>query len=460
MIGSLRYFLLVIFSAVWESSSFVLTSRPCPAAAPSGCSFQRDSAATHLFSAVNDDTARIEDQSTPDLSRSDSASRPSIHPLTLDVISKGLPIMISAISKHGTADEIDPQLVMTKIGDLTQQALESSKDFTPEELQVIGGRVVAVLTRLEFLEDQLAEHTRSILKDSMEGDSEFFLTQFGRPAMELSQESAGSESLRKRAAILLAWFLETLEGPALSANNVKVPCMDVDFLEPETYKALFPSPITQSEQDQHAQNMEALQETLNGIASTENKVEAQAASTRKSLHPLTVDILTDILKLRAQNDTKAPLRFLDDDSIEGWQILEQAGRMAETKINPLMSRGELDEQEAHLVGGRIVAIVMRIEDLEWELLHRCRQEPWIENDNAWSDFGVLVDEGCVRTLDERILQDDSFVIKRAERLLALFLLNLEGPGSRAAGDRILDGSVVDFLEAKHYKIMVPKTVRQ
>jgi len=97
-------------------------------------------------------------------------------------------------------------------------------------------------------------------------------------------------------------------------------------------------------------------------------------------------------------------------------------------VQPALRQGGLNQEEASLIGGRVVAIVMRLEDLEWELGHRCQKETWIMEQDLWDSFGVLPDERCIRTLDERILQDSTFTKCRAERLLAIFLLNLEGPG--------------------------------
>jgi hypothetical protein len=117
---------------------------------------------------------------------------------------------------------------------------------------------------------------------------------------------------------------------------------------------------------------------------------------------------------------------------------------------------KLTNEEVALIGGRVVGIVLRLEDLEWELNHRCQKTSWISEYNEWDNFGVLEDESCIKSLDERILSDPLFTVNRAERLLALFLLNLEGPGVRARGDVMPDGSDVDFLEDDHYQIMLPQ----
>ena len=374
-------------------------------------------------------------------------STPSpMHFWAIQAIAEGLSTVTRAI-KDDDAD--DPYEVMSHIGSVTQRIVHKAKLQDPEESQVLGGRVVAILTRLELLEDQLQRQADTLVRDYGYTNQQV-VDYLGIPAAELMDMPGDSTQVVRRAESLLAWFLETIEGPGLRANNVVVPCMEVDFLDCDRYQALMAG-----RNEYHATNMAVLQETLNAISKTENKpAEDEESKTRKSLHPMTIDIIAEILRVRAQNDTNTPIRFIND-SIEGWEILAQATKVAEQIVEPALRQGFLEPEEASLIGGRVVAVVMRLEDLEWELEHRCKQEPWIAEQSLWDSFGVLPDESCIRTLDERILKDDDFTIKRAERLLAIFLLNLEGPGVKAAGDRLLDGSVVDFLAKNHYEIMMP-----
>jgi hypothetical protein len=368
-------------------------------------------------------------------------SPPSLHTWTIEAIAEALPRVMKAMIN--TPD--DPYDVMNRIGSVAQRVVQRAALTDPEEAQVLGGRIVAILTRLELLEDQLQAHAEIL---SNNGYSDEDIEEYmGSPAVLLLDEPGNSRKVQQRAETILAWFLETIEGPGLRSNNVTVPCMEVDFLDRKRYQAL----ITERRQ-QHG-DMKLLQETLDEISGTDVLDEEPAA--RKSLHPMTIDIVAEVLRVRAKNDTEAPIRFIND-SIEGWEILGQATKVAEMIVKPALRQGDLDMEEAALIGGRVVAIVTRLEDLEWELVHRCKQESWIEEQNHWDSFGVLPDESCIRTLDERILDDAEFAVKRAERLLALFLLNLEAPGARAAGDTLLDGSVVDFLEDDHYRLMRPR----
>jgi len=373
-----------------------------------------------------------------------------MHGWAIQAISEAL----STVAKAIQDEEDDPYEVMSHIGSVTQRIVQKANLQDPEESQVLGGRVVAILTRLELLEDQLQRQAETLIRDY--GYTHPQIVEYiGIPASELMEEPGDSIQVKRRAESLLAWFLETIEGPGLRANNVVVPCMEVDFLDNNRYQAL----MTGWSVEDHATKMAALQETLDDISKMDDDPTTahvqESTKRRKSLHPMTIDILAEVLRVRAQNDTNTPIRFLND-SIEGWEILAQATKLAERVVEPAVRQGHLDQDEASLIGGRVVAMVMRLEDLEWELVHRCQQESWIAEENLWESLGVLPDERCIRTLDERIVKDDAFTIKRAERLLAIFLLNLEGPGVKAAGDRLLDGSVVDFLADNHYEILKPR----
>ena len=380
----------------------------------------------------------------------DSSTPSPMHVWAIQAIAEALSVVAKALQDD---DDDDPYEVMSYIGSVTQRIVQKAKLQDPEESQVLGGRVVAILTRLGLLEDQLQKQAETLVRDY--GYTHPQIVEYlGSPAADLMEEPGDSSKVIRRAESLLAWFLETIEGPGLRANNVVVPCMKVDFLDKDRYQAL----MTGRSEDYHAMKMEALQETLNDISKRDDPTaaEMEESTKRKSLHPMTIEILGEVLRVRAQNDTHTPIRFIND-SIEGWEILAQATKLAERFVEPAVRQGRFDPDEASLIGGRVVAMVMRLEDLEWELVHRCQQESWIAEQNLWDAFGVLPDESCIRTLDERILMDVDFTIKRAERLLAIFLLNLEGPGVKAAGDRLLDGSVVDFLAENHYEILKPRT---
>jgi len=365
--------------------------------------------------------------------------------------------------------------------------------LTEEEEQTLGGRIVAVIVRLEELEEVLVKKCKKV--DWISKYNEW--NTFG---VLKNEEVDGMEDLidkevlknplfgMNRAECLLAVFLETIEKPGLARNGVIVPCMDVDFLDSDRYEALFlqkeeeekkkkkeEEEITQQqkeEEDAQKAAQEKLQEALQEIENKQKEVPPkdetkqigdklrEATGIRPSLHPVTINAIAEALKIRAQNNTRAPLRLITEGT-EFWEIQYQAGKIAENAVIKRQKSSDKDgmtltEEEAQTVGGRIVGVIMRLDDLEWELHHRVTQTAWVGKYDEWSNFGTLQDESCIKTLDEMILNDPLFAMNRAERLLALFLLNLEGPGMKAAGEFVPGGSDVDFLEEDHYTIMLPK----
>ena len=166
---------------------------------------------------------------------------------------------LSTVTRAIKDDDDDPYEVMSHIGSVTQRITHKAKLQDPEESQVLGGRVVAILTRLELLEDQLQGQAETLVRD-YGYTSQQVVEYLGIPAAELMGEPGNSTQVVRRAESLLAWFLETIEGPGLQANNVVVPCMEVDFLDYDRYQALMAG-----RQDCHATKMAVLQETLNEI---------------------------------------------------------------------------------------------------------------------------------------------------------------------------------------------------
>ena len=443
------------------------------------------------------------DESNKDdgISTAQAVERPSIHPATIDALTKAILVRSQNDDRMPLrlSDGVEGYNIMMTAGKIAQVGVRDASavlpSMTEEEGNVIGGRVVAIINRFLELEEDLVARARRYdsLSNATGADSEkrqqewfgvvkeeILDSDIEKSSQQLDNQIQKDPSIaRSRAECLLALFLNTIEGPGLRANNVEVPCMDVDFLENDRYEALFPPEPKQN--DLHHENMEKLQEELSkieqraeGTMSMKLEVEQDAESgnpgevcnddSRPSLHPLTIEIVSEALKLRAQNDTSAPFRKINEDT-EGWEIHYQAGNLAERFINLYQQEAEsnedkkiLTQEDCSLIGGRSVGIIMRIEDLEWELVNRCQQYDWIKEKEEWDSFGVLgPEENCIRTLDERLFKDSSFRQRRAERLLALFLLNLEGPGVRAAGDDPLpDGSDVDYLEPNHYEIMIPR----
>ena len=68
-----------------------------------------------------------------------------------------------------------------------------------------------------------------------------------------------------------------------------------------------------------------------------------------------------------------------------------------------------------------------------------------------------VEQSCFRTVDVALSEESDFARARAERMLALFLLNVEGPGLEASGNEVPGGSTPDFIEDEfQLELMMPR----
>ena len=99
----------------------------------------------------------------------------------------------------------------------------------------------------------------------------------------------------------------------------------------------------------------------------------------------------------------------------------------------------------------------------WEWWNRATKDRYIKTipNNLWkSTLGLHpggVEQSCFLTLDEALSKEDDFARVRAERMLGLFLMNIEGPGLEAAGESVPGGSHPDFIEdEKQLELMKPR----
>jgi len=149
-----------------------------------------------------------------------------------------------------------------------------------------------------------------------------------------------------------------------------------------------------------------------------------ATGIRPSLHPVTINALAEALKVRALNKKEMPLRV--NEHVEPLQVAMSAGRIASEAVEKRQRTSAQDgmnltAQEEQTIAGRVVGVVMRLEELEVALYEKCEATGWIAKYNEWASFGVLKDETYEKEVDEMILMDPLFGMNRAECLLALFL---------------------------------------
>lgn len=179
-----------------------------------------------------------------------------------------------------------------------------------------------------------------------------------------------------------------------------------------------------------------------------------ATGIRPSLHPTTINAIAEALRLRALEDPKTPLVVREDTS--ALHVALSAGRIAATAIETRQAFSTRDgmtltPKEGQTIAGRVVGVVMRLEQLE-DLLHsRVVEVEWVKKYGEWTTFGVLEDE---RFVQEKIQTDPLFTLCRAECLLALFLDTVEVPQMEKIGWTAPGGSLVDFLDEDRQQVLL------
>ena len=376
---------------------------------------------------------------------------------------------------------IEPWEVTLSAGKIAQRHVEAWRDSlssdiredVEEEMNVMAGRIVAVITRLDELEEEL-------LKRCAKLDVMGNCVLLGVPAEEMDAwhhntgeeriENAAAaidaaclfdEQLRNnRARAMFAMFLHELEGPGLRRNNVVLPCMDVDFLGEKEWEMLFGSSDV------------VVSDTVDDNTSASDNVEEPIDSDRPSLHPLAIEAIEESFRLRAKNMTTSPLRIIDAQT-EWYDVqysaMKFADRFLQQHSKPNADGFQWTQEELETIGGRIVGVLMRMDDLEWEWHNRVTTSPLgqIESptrvpDEQWKvALGLhpgVVEQVCFRTVDEALLESRDFARKRAEMMYALFLMNIEEPALKASGNKVPGGSLArDFIDdLVQLELMMPR----
>jgi len=413
-----------------------------------------------------------------------------LHPSTISAISNGLYIRSQSNPKmplryidNGSMEEWEVTLTAGKIAQEAAEEYLQKHNLNPKEneddeelLQVMAGRVVAVLVRLDELEDELLKRCSNSNGDMPEEQC----ISLGIPIKELNAYQSSSSSSdtaeiidsiclfdttirENRAKCLLAMFLNDIEGPGLRKNNVKIPCMDVDFLEEDVWDVLFGSNV---DLEEVVVNSEVTDDTSEDDVLREEDDKYQTA--RPSLHPITIDAIEEAFILRAQNSTTSPLRLIND-SMEWFEVQYSVVKFAERFMekytkNKSTTSHDWTEEELQTIGGRIVGVLMRLDDLEWEWNHRVTTSSLVDEveSTVWkTTFGLHpdnIEQNCILTLDTALSKEEAFARVRAERMLGLFLLNVEGPFVEGP---MPGGSHPDFIHDElQLKLMAPKVIEK
>lgn len=187
----------------------------------------------------------------------------------------------------------------------------------------------------------------------------------------------------------------------------------------------------------------------------------EATGIRPSLHPTTINAIAEALKIRASNDPARPLRI--NDSVKPLDVALSAGKIAATVIDQRQATSAKDNmqftpEESQTVAGRVLGVVMRLDELERILYEKVSAATLVQKYNAWDSFGVLSNEGQGGLVDNRIKDDPLFRMNRSECLLALFLTIVEAPQLAKISQSVPDESVVNFLDSDRLEVIAADAV--
>jgi hypothetical protein len=174
----------------------------------------------------------------------------------------------------------------------------------------------------------------------------------------------------------------------------------------------------------------------------------EATGIPASLHPTTINAIAEALKFRARK--KEGMAFRVSDTVPPLEVAATALQIAKSAISKRQKYSEEDGmsltiKEEQTVAGRVLGVIMRLDDLEDGLHEKVSKVEWIAKYNEWATFGTLETEND-ESVDQRIKDDPLFSVSRAECLLALFLKTVETPALEKANETVPDGSKIDFLD--------------
>lgn len=230
-----------------------------------------------------------------------------------------------------------------------------------------------------------------------------------------------------------------------------------------------------------------------------------ATGKRPSLHPVTINAISDafLLRSRAQKrliefpdnlDEKTPntnnqiksalskpninlLQKTPKYDITPLDVAMAASKIATDALEKrrLATLRELEKNEnddcsmllkndeCQVIAGRIVGVITRFQEMEQLLIQRVKNVGWVEKYGEYDSFGLLQEEcatdlsgntNCINeNLVDKIQNDALFRLNRAECVLALFLLNVEVPKLQQLGEEVAGGSQVDFIDQDRLEVL-------
>ena len=207
-----------------------------------------------------------------------------------------------------------------------------------------------------------------------------------------------------------------------------------------------------------------------------------ALGKRPSLHPVTINAISNALLIRS----KAYKNIYNSDNIDKSMAMELLQVQPKYDIKPIdiaMMGGKiaadaiekrqqatkmeltdtmktstmlLKENECQVIAGRILGVIMRFQELENQLFKCVRNVPWVQKFNAYDTFGLLSMESQSMSFElaDRMIMDPLFRLNRAECLLAIFLIQVEIPKLKLLNETIVGGpESLDFIDQDRLDVL-------
>ena len=188
----------------------------------------------------------------------------------------------------------------------------------------------------------------------------------------------------------------------------------------------------------------------------------EATGIRPSLHPTTINAIADALRARARQ--VEGMVFRATDTVQPLDVALTASQITSSAILKRQETSnedgmKLTPKEEQTIAGRVIGVIMRLDELEAKLHQQVSRAKWVAKYNEWNSFGVLPplegDEGeDDKNVQERIKTDPLFAVNRAECLLAIFLSTVEVPQLQKVGESVPDGSKIDFLDSDRSEVVL------
>ncbi len=293
-------------------------------------------------------------------------------------------------------------------------------------------------------------------------------------------------------------------GSRKSKNNTPsfLPCSSSSIDDSTT----FPSEEDeQNSNDQQQSDTTIIAQTQSSSASSATSSATSASTSgdkiresnniRPSLNPTIINAISQALLERSTS--KSQSQYIPSSTNQPINIMINAASLASKTIQSRAQSATsvagdehsiFNAEESKLVAGRIVGVLMRLHELENELVSRVGKATWVKKygeeaifglckvelkDDSYSPSDVLsiVDTDKtsndsntkdnnnehVHQILERIKDDPLLRMCRAECIYALFLKTVEVPSMEKAGQVVPVGSSIDFLDQERIDVLFPSS---